>query len=122
MIHPGISRLDCEGEVLAGFSVCRSDPIYFLSFVSLFPITYDATLLFYEDLKPVHLPLHRLGTASNASGQRPPFCIRDLQCLEWKPLSGEDEDDQSSRSWLHDSARGGKSEETKRENAVEGLE
>src|SRR5579863_1832849 len=77
---------------------------------SLFPFTYDATLLFYEDLKPVHLPLHGLGAASNASGQRPPFCIRDPQCLGWSPLSDEDVDDQSSRSWLDNSAGGGKNE------------
>src|SRR5579863_10322122 len=95
----------------------RSNPSL-LSIAPLLPTEFSATLRFYEDLKPVHLPLHRLGAASNASGQRPPFRIRDLQCLEWKPLSGEDEDDQSSRSWLHDSAGGGKIEGTKRTNSV----
>jgi|SRR5579863_4497111 len=60
---------------------------YCLAFVRFLVSLFSATLLFYEDQKPVHLPLHGLGAASNASGQRPPFRIRDLQCLGWSPLS-----------------------------------
>src|SRR5579863_6824032 len=90
-----------------------------LSIAPLLPTEFSATLRFYEDLKPVHLPLHGLGAASNASGQRPPFRIRYFQGLGWKPLSGGYEDDQSCRSWLHNSAGGGKSgEEGWRELAV----